>query len=197
MVTTMAPYSVDEFMLVLAGSTTIVHQDGRRDTFRAGEAFVIAKGTPCVWEQSEDIAKYYVILSDPDAAPAPDAANGHAISIDTKGSGGAGFVDIAHADPSLFEDTPPRQQVNEYFANATGRMSAGLWTSPTMRRRHRDTGATELMCILEGAGSLSDDRGNEVAYKAGDSLLLTEGTRNAFACTAPTRKFYCSYDPTA
>ena len=191
MVTTMAPYSVDEFMLVLKGSTTIVHEDGTRATFRAGEAFVIAKGTHCVWEQSEDIVKYYVILADPDAAPAPDAAKGHAIRLSPTS---ADMSALAHNDPKIFEGTPPQQAAREDFVNATGRMTAGLWTTTPMRRRTRNASTTELMCILDGAGKLSDDKGTALDFKADDGLLLTQGTPNALECTAPVRKYYCTYE---
>jgi uncharacterized cupin superfamily protein len=191
MVTTMAPYSVDEFMLVLKGSTTIVHEDGTRATFRAGEAFVIAKGTHCVWEQSEDIVKYYAILANPDAAPAANAAKGHAIRLSLAT---ADMSALSHDDPKIFEGTPPEQAAREDFVNATGRMTAGLWTSTPMRRRARKAAATELMCILEGAGTLSDGKARALDFKAGESLLVAQGAFNALECTASVRKFYCTYE---
>lgn len=191
MVTTMVPYSVDEFMLVLKGSTTILHADGTRATFRAGEAFVIPKGTHCVWEQSEDIVKYYVILADPEAKPAPDAARGHAIRLSPAA---ADMAALAHDDPKIFEGAPPQQAAREDFINATGRMTAGLWTTTPMHRRARTAAATELMCILEGEGTLSDGKTTSLDFKAGDTLLVTQGTSNALACAAPVKKFYCTYE---
>ena len=59
-------YAVDEFMLVLDGSVTIVTQDGHEETFRAGDAFAIPKGLVCQWKQTESIRKYYVIFDDSD-----------------------------------------------------------------------------------------------------------------------------------
>jgi uncharacterized cupin superfamily protein len=191
MVTTMAPYSVDEFMLVLKGSTTILHEDGTRASFRAGEAFVIAKGTHCVWEQNEDIVKYYAILADPEARPAPDAAKGHAIRLSPTS---ADMSALAHDDPKIFEGTPPQQAAREDFANATGRMTAGLWTTTPMRRRARKAATTELMCILEGTGTLSDGKANALDFRAGESLLVAQGASNALACSAPVKKFYCTYE---
>ena len=59
-------YPVDEFMLVLDGSVSILYEDGQADVFRAGDAFVVAKALRFRWKQSENIHKVYVILHDPD-----------------------------------------------------------------------------------------------------------------------------------
>ena len=54
-----SPYDVDEFMIVLEGSIVIEHEDGESRRFRAGEAFVIPKGTPCSWLQDEYAHKFW------------------------------------------------------------------------------------------------------------------------------------------
>ena len=59
------PYAVNEFMLILEGSVTIVDARGHAQTLHAGEIFVIPKGTPFVWKQTEYMRKYYVIFDDP------------------------------------------------------------------------------------------------------------------------------------
>lgn len=41
---------VKEMMTMLSGSVTLIHQDGRQETFEAGDTFFIAKGTACIWE---------------------------------------------------------------------------------------------------------------------------------------------------
>jgi len=63
-----------------------------------------------------------------------------------------------------------------------------------MRRRARKAAASELMCILEGTGTLSDGKANALDFKAGESLLVAQGAPNALACSAPVRKFYCTYE---
>jgi uncharacterized cupin superfamily protein len=62
--TAMGPYPFDEFMVILEGSVIIVHEDGTETNFRAGEAFVISKGTPVSWKQTESVQKLYVIVVD-------------------------------------------------------------------------------------------------------------------------------------
>ena len=75
------PYPVDEFMLVLDGSVNIVHADGHEEIFRAGDAFVIPKGLPCQWKQTESIHKIYVILDDPGTPIPGEPASNRAIRL--------------------------------------------------------------------------------------------------------------------
>ena len=60
------PYDVDEFMIVLEGSIIIEHESGHAERFRAGESFIIPKGTPCTWKQDEYVRKFFAIHDDPD-----------------------------------------------------------------------------------------------------------------------------------
>ena len=57
-------YPVNEMMTILSGSVTLTNTaDGTTDTFVAGDTFFIAKGTPCVWEITETLRKYYFIAN--------------------------------------------------------------------------------------------------------------------------------------
>ena len=55
-------YPVNEMMTVLSGSVTITNADGTAETFTTGDSFFIAKGTPCTWENTETLRKYYMIV---------------------------------------------------------------------------------------------------------------------------------------
>jgi len=56
-------YPVHEMMTVISGSVTLTDPDGNSETFTAGDTFFIAKGTPCVWEITETLRKFYMIAS--------------------------------------------------------------------------------------------------------------------------------------
>ena len=51
------PYEVHEFMFLLEGSITMALADGTKVTINAGEAFVIPKGLPCQWIQTDYVRK--------------------------------------------------------------------------------------------------------------------------------------------
>lgn len=57
-------YPVHEMMTILAGSVTLTRgEDGSTEIFIAGDTFFIAKGTPCTWEITETLRKYYFIAA--------------------------------------------------------------------------------------------------------------------------------------
>jgi uncharacterized cupin superfamily protein len=49
-------------MTVISGSVTL-SRDGRSETFTAGDTFFVAKGTPCIWEITETLRKFYMIAA--------------------------------------------------------------------------------------------------------------------------------------
>ena len=58
------PYPVHEMMTVVSGSVTLTSlDDGRSETFTAGDSFFVAKGTRCIWEITETLRKFYFIAS--------------------------------------------------------------------------------------------------------------------------------------
>lgn len=55
-------YPCDEFMVVLEGEVT-VEGDGFKETYRAGDSFLIPKGFRGYWRQPGPMLKYYMIVS--------------------------------------------------------------------------------------------------------------------------------------
>lgn len=56
-------YPVHEMMTIISGSVTMTHPDGRAETFTGGDTFFITKGSPCVWEVTETLRKFYMIAA--------------------------------------------------------------------------------------------------------------------------------------
>jgi len=57
----------DHYTLLLEGTLILRTPDGEAQTFRAGDAFSIAHGTECTWDQPEAVRKVYVIREPGDA----------------------------------------------------------------------------------------------------------------------------------
>lgn len=55
-------YPVDEFGLILSGTVVITDEAGRAETFKAGDCFVIPKGSKFTWHMPETTRKYFVIF---------------------------------------------------------------------------------------------------------------------------------------
>jgi uncharacterized cupin superfamily protein len=184
------PYPVDEFMLVLDGSVTIVHEDDHEETFRAGDAFVIPKGLPCQWKQTESIHKFYVIFDDPNT-PIPEApVSNRAIRL----SATEGLETLELPNPENFEGGTPIQEDASAYEDPTDRFYAGTWTCSPMRRKAQRFGRIELMCLLEGGMTLTNDTGKEHGFAAPDVLLELPDTVSAWTSTKDVRKYYCIFE---
>ena len=98
-----APYDVNEFMMVLEGAITICHEDGSQETIRAGESFVVPKGTPLSWKQTDDVLKFWVIFED---------ASGEELDTSRK---------VVHRiDPASPLDPVGEQDTSRYVGGRTG-----------------------------------------------------------------------------
>ena len=183
-------YPVDEFMLVLEGSVNIVHEDGHEEIFRAGDAFVIPKGLRCQWKQTESIHKFYVILDDPDTPVPDEPLSNRAIRL----SASKGLEELELSNPENFEGGMPTQEDCSAFEDATDRFFAGTWTCSPMRRKAQRFGRIELMCLLEGGMTLTDDAGSEHSFSAPDVLLELPDTVSAWTSTKNVRKYYCIFE---
>ena len=174
------PYPGDEFMWVLEGSVAIVHEDGHEDVFRAGDAFVIPKGLPCAWKQTESIRKYYTIFEDAKGGMPEKPVADRAIRLEPKGPAGVGLTKIDLPKTSNFEGEPPTQHDHSYFEDATERLFAGTWTCTPMRRKAQRFGRFEIMCLLEGGMTLTDDAGVEHKFHAPDVVSVLPDAVNAW-----------------
>lgn len=58
-----AAYPVHEMMTVISGALTLTHPDGRAEHFTRGDTFFIPKGAPVIWEITETLRKFYMIVT--------------------------------------------------------------------------------------------------------------------------------------
>jgi hypothetical protein len=55
-------YSENEFCTLLEGVAVLTDADGKSETFRSGDSFVIPSGYAGTWETVEPVRKHYVIF---------------------------------------------------------------------------------------------------------------------------------------
>ena len=128
---TMAPYSVDEFMILLEGAVTVTEASGRVTRVEAGEAFVIPRGLTCAWKQDGYVRKIFVIYQNP-AAPVPaKPAADHVIKLDL----GAKLEPCAGPDPALLNGAEPRCAEHVAYTDASGQLTVGLWSATPYDRK--------------------------------------------------------------
>jgi uncharacterized cupin superfamily protein len=188
MVTKMEPYSVNEFMYVLEGSVTIVHENGTEETIRAGESFIIPKGTPCQWKQNEYIRKFFVIFDDKSGAVASDPASLKVIRPQPDGA-----LQAADAgDPSAFVGPVPTIHAQDWYTDPTGQFVVGVWEATAMERPVGPINRCELMLPVKGSMTLLGD-GEETVFKTGEVAFVPKGAPYGWRSSETVRKIYCAF----
>ncbi|MBT5432491.1 MAG: cupin domain-containing protein [Alphaproteobacteria bacterium] len=190
MTTKAGPYEVNEYMLVLEGSVTMIHEDGTENTISAGESFVIPKGTPCVWKQSEDIRKFYVIHTDESG----EALDADGLKVRTFGHGVA-LDPVGEQDESRYIGGTPKQGTKVFFQDATQQMTVGLWETEEMHTKPLPFVRNELMHILEGEVKITDGTGQSTTYGAGDTFMVPKGMIYQWDSVGKVRKIFCIFQP--
>jgi uncharacterized cupin superfamily protein len=184
------PYGVNEYMLVLEGSVTMIHEDGTENTVSAGESFVIPKGTPCVWKQTENIRKFYVIHDDPSG----EALDADGLNIRTFAHDMT-LTPVGEQDTSRYIGDVPTQGTTVFFQDATQQMTVGLWETTEMHTKPLPFVRNELMHILEGEVTITDGTGKSNTYKAGDTFLVPKGMIYQWDSVGTVRKIFCIFQP--
>ncbi len=183
-------YEVDELMVVLEGSITIKDKSGHEETFRAGESFIIPKGTECAWKQYEYTRKFYAIYDNPQSKIV-DTEELAAIRV----TADADLPEIFDHDPALYLSELPDMGMQVLYSDPDGRFIAGLWDCSPMKRVPSTIARSELMHILQGSGSITNADGVVFEFKAGDTFLVPVGMGYQWENREYVRKVFCSYTP--
>jgi len=191
----LAPYPVNEFMIVLEGAVTIVDARDRAVTIKAGESFLIPKGLPCVWRQDGYIRKFFAIFDDASGRTPPDPA-----VLEVRPDPQAALAPCDGPAPEVLASAAPTQRDKQYFADLTGQWTVGVWDSTAYHRKTIGFPRHELMHILEGEVTLAEEggpgeRGLPQTFKAGDTFFVPMGTRCDWKTTGYVRKIYCIMQP--
>lgn len=189
--TKMGPYPVNEFMIVLEGSVTMVEATGRETKVSAGESFVIPKGIVCQWKQEGYIKKYYVIFDDMSGADPAKASAQQVLKIDTS----LDRTPTESPAANLLIGPSPKQSGRNWFEDGSKQWTMGVWDSTPYRRKAIPFPRHELMHLLEGSVTLSSPDGWQETYRAGDTFFVPMGANVEWLSTEYVRKYYCIMIP--
>lgn len=183
------PYPVDEFMILLEGSLGIENEDGSLQTFRAGQAFFIPKGTVMSWKQADYLRKFWVIHDNPDSPPAAPGLGAQAVEPDEP------LDAVSGLDQSAFDSEIPTMGLRSLYQDPGARFQVGVWDCSPMKRIATTIERSELMHILEGSGSITNADGVVFEFSAGDTFLVPIGMGYQWQNREYVRKLFCSYTP--
>ena len=183
------PYEVNELMFVLEGSITIIDEHGDEETVRAGEAFVIPKGMPSTWKQTEFVRKFYVIFDDPSGETQKDPASLKVQRLDPA----AAMPPLGDLDESRYTGGVPTQHLQTVFTDVTGQMTAGIWDSTAMHVKPYPFPRSELMHLLEGSVTITNGDGVARTFSAGDTFLVPKGMTYQWDSEGYVKKIFCIF----
>jgi uncharacterized cupin superfamily protein len=180
-------YPVHEFMMILEGKVTIETERGNLSV-KAGESFVIPKGLRLRWIQKQRVKKFFVIFEGGEPAPKRGA-----IKIDP----GAMLEPSPPPSADMLLSPVPTQHSRDVFTDPSGRFNVGVWDTTGYRRRQIDFPRHELMHLLEGSVTFTDDAGLNQTFTKGDTFFVPLGTPNAWKSEGYLRKIFCIVQPEA
>ena len=181
-------YPLHNFMLVLEGELAII-TDTEEVIARAGESVFVPQGLRCRYAQP-GYSKLVVVGFLNPAEPKPSSPL-RVIKIDPQ-------VTLSQSAPpaaSMQLSPVPIQHTHDYFSDSTGQFTVGVWETTGYHRKLIDFPRHELMHLLEGSVTFTDDVGQSQIFKAGDTFFVPLGTPNAWKSEGHLRKIYCIFQP--
>lgn len=73
---------------------------------------------------------------------------------------------------------------------ADGAIASGIWETTPGKWRSVYDGKWEFCTIVEGALTITEDGGEPVTYRTGESFVIRDGFRGVWEAKVPTRKHY-------
>lgn len=179
-----AGQAADEFLHVVAGGLTL-EVGADRFELDPGQSIVIPPGAPFAWRCSRATVLIYMR---------------HATAAAS--SAGACMMDAAtERQPSgaplaeLLTTPTPQCRNHTQYASADGAFVCGVWDSTPYARNAMTYGHHELMHVLGGAVTLSDEGGDIATFAEGDMVLVRRGARCSWFSDCHVTKVFAIYRP--
>ncbi|WP_020399049.1 cupin domain-containing protein [Kordiimonas gwangyangensis] len=84
----------------------------------------------------------------------------------------------------------PQQRTENHFTSADEKFFTGFWSSTAGKWRVDYTGEEEFCHLLEGEVVLTDEKGSESRFVAGDRFTIAEGFKGTWETVKDCRKLY-------
>ena len=101
----------------------------------------------------------------------------------------------SYADPKILLEGNPLLEKWAHVASGNDKIKVGIMTCEPSVNRSVKKGFFEFCYIIEGLIELTEDGGEPVTYKAGDTFLMQEGFAGTWRTIEKYKKVYvCVYD---
>ena len=87
----------------------------------------------------------------------------------------------------------PRQQVSNYFSDATQQFHTGVWSSTRGKWRIRYS-ESEFCCLTQGRVALENEGGDRWEFSAGEGFVVPAGFAGTWEVIEDCTKFYAIFE---
>ena len=88
----------------------------------------------------------------------------------------------------------PVEHGHEYFVDATGAYSSGVWECTAYTADFESYPFDEFGSIISGEVTITDGDGNAETFKQGDCYIIPKGLKCTWHMPEKMRKFYVMFD---
>lgn len=174
----------DELILVLAGRLEVESIHGTL-VFGPDDAGVIPFGSSFRWRSSDDMLAIVY------AAPTDRVGNANAPLLIDKNA------PLGRSNPpateNLLGEVPTCRGFSDY-TSANGEFACGTWDSTPYHRRQIPYRQMELMLLLAGKATFSDENGS-ASFSEGDVCMFVRGAGCAWLSTEYVKKVFATQRP--
>jgi uncharacterized cupin superfamily protein len=179
------PYPYDEYVRVLQGSVVLTSSEGERQSYEAGDAFLVPVGWTGTWEMPTRFRE--LIIIDRKGWEAVESMIATLFGADPESSTGQTSVLpllTASLKKAPLDDLPPWPQevvlsgANEHGQKVlhSGNVVAALYGAEAARLSVGEPFPyDEYVLVLAGEVTLTSDAGHSKTFGAGDSFLVPKG----------------------
>ncbi len=119
------------------------------------------------------------------------------IRLNRDGPEAAGLPFWGHLENENVVDGKPTETGHNYFTDATGRLTAGVWECTACTLQIDAYPVDEFCLILSGTVVITDDAGQVETFKPGDAFVIPKGLKCTWHMPETTRKYYVIFDAAA
>jgi uncharacterized cupin superfamily protein len=179
------PYPYDEYVRVLEGSVVLTSSEGERQSYEAGDAFLVPVGWTGTWEMPNRFRE--LIIVDRKGWEAVESMIATLFGADAESNGGQTSVLPllqASLEQAPLDDLPPWPQgvvlsgANKHGQKVlhSGNVVAALYGAEAARLSVSEPFPyDEYVLVMTGEVTLISDAGRSQTFGAGDSFLVPKG----------------------
>jgi hypothetical protein len=181
-------------MWVREGQVSMVDGENHETLVKTDQCFCTRNAIPISWKQVGFLRKFYMTYADPNTDTPEIASADGGVTILDETELDTGMTKMESTEPLVIVGDKPLQHDNILFTNDAGNMYVGMWDSTAFDSEMSPFPWHEMVRLLEGEVTITEDDGKVHLFKAGDAFFIPTGTVCRWQADGYVKKFYSILD---